>query len=175
MASVPLRWLIGMWGDQIFPDEWPVSQERFDSLNSQEFDRRLDDRNFWKIDDILGALNEVLEISRKVLVTTTVEQARSMTVQRRVHEQWELMRSVHPDGVSANPETGEMSLMDLVATFRHIQNEFYTHLFNIQRAKTALGIEPIVKLPDAGYHTAVGWDSEVPIRGAALSDIEQAP
>ena len=43
----------------------------------------------------------------------------------------------------------------------------------VQRAKIALGIEPIVKLPDAGYHTASGWDSEVPIHGAALSDFEQ--
>lgn len=173
MASVPLRWLIGMWGDQIFEDKWPVSQERYDSLNSQEFDRRLNDRDFWKIEDILSALDEVIGISRQVLIGTTVAQARSMTVERRVHEQWELMRSVHPDGVSENPETGEMSLMDLVATFRHIQNEFYTHLFNIQRAKTALGIEPIVKLPNDGYHTAVGWDSKVPILGAAVSDIDQ--
>ena len=172
MASVPLRWLIGMWGDQIFADGWPVSQERYDSLNSQEFDRRLNDRDFWEIDDILGALNEVLDISRKVLVGTTVERTRSITVERRVHEQWERMRSVHPDGVSENPETGEMSFMDLVATFRHIQNEFYTHLFNVQRAKIALGIEPIVKLPYSGYHMTNGWDSEVPELGAAASDIE---
>ena len=173
MVSVPLRWLIGMWGDQIFGDEWPVSQERYDSLNSKEFDRRLDDRVFWEIEDILGALDEVIGISRQVLVDTTIARARSIRVERRVHEQWKLMRTVHPDGVSENPETGEMSVMDLVATFRHIQNEFYTHLFNVQRAKIALGIEPIVKLPDAGYHTVSGWDSEVPILGAALSDFEQ--
>ena len=173
MVSVPLRWLIGMWGDQIFGDEWPVSQEHYDSLNSKEFDRRLDDRVFWEIEDILGALDEVIGISRQVLVDTTIARARSIRVERRVHEQWKLMRTVHPDGVSENPETGEMSVMDLVATFRHIQNEFYTHLFNVQRAKVALGIEPIVKLPDAGYHTASDWDSEVPILGAALSDFEQ--
>ena len=173
MVSVPLRWLIGMWGDQIFGDEWPVSQERYDSLNSKEFDRRLDDRVFWEIEDILSALDEVIGISRQVLVDTTIARARSIRVERRVHEKWKLMRTVHPDGVSENPETGEMSVMDLVATFRHIQNEFYTHLFNVQRAKIALGIEPIVKLPDTGYHTASGWDSEVPILGAALSDFEQ--
>ena len=173
MASVPLRWLIGMWGDQIFEDEWPVTQERYDSLNTQEYDRRLDDRLFPEIKDILSALDEVIGISRQVLVDTTIARARSIRVERRVHEQWKLMRTVHPDGVSENPETGEMSVMDLVATFRHIQNEFYTHLFNVQRAKAALGIEPIVKLPDAGYHTVSGWDSEVPILGAALSDFEQ--
>ena len=173
MASVPLRWLIGRWGDQIFGDEWPVSQERYDSLNSEEFDRRLDDRAFWEIKDILGALDEVIGVARQVLGDTTIERARSITVERRVHEQWKLMMTVHPDGVSKNPQTGEMSVMDLVATFRHIQNEFYTHLFNIQRAKLALGIEPIVKLPDGGYHMAVGWDSEVPILGAALPDFEQ--
>ena len=172
MASVPLRWLIGMWGDQIFEDEWPVTQERYDSLNSQEYDRRLDDRLFPKIKDILSALDEVIGISRQVLLDTTIERARSITVQRRVHEQWELMKTVHPDGVSENPETGEMSVMDLVATFRHIQNEFYTHLFNVQRTKIALGIEPIVKLPDGGYHMADGWDSEAPEFGAAASDIE---
>jgi len=172
MASVPLRWLIGMWGDQIFEDEWPVSQERYDSLNSREYDRRLDDRAFPEIEDILSALDEVIGISRQVLVDTTIERARSITVERRVHEQWKLMRTVHPDGVSENPETGEMSVMDLVATFRHIQNEFYTHLFNVQRTKIALGIEPIVKLPVGGYHMADGWDSEVPEFGAAASNIE---
>jgi hypothetical protein len=161
-----------MWGDQIFENEWPLTQERYDSLNSQEYDRRLDDRLFPKIKDILSALDEVIGISRQVLLDTTIERARSITVQRRVHEQWELMKTVHPDGVSENPETGEMSVMDLVATFRHIQNEFYTHLFNVQRTKIALGIEPIVKLPDGGYHMADGWDSEVPEFGAAASDIE---
>ena len=65
-----------------------------------------------------------------------------------------------------------MTRMDLVATFRHIQSEFYTHIFNIQRAKIALGIDPIVKLPDAGYHTADEWDSDVPQFGEAQRDIE---
>jgi hypothetical protein len=171
MASVPLRWLVGRLGDQLFGDNLPVSQERYESLNSQEFDRRLDDRIFRDIDDILGVVDEVMGIARQVLINTTIEQARSIIVQRTMHAQWKLMKSVHPDGISENPETGEMSGMDLVATSRHIQNEFYTHLFNVQRAKIALGIDPIVRLPDAGYHTADGWDSDVPEFGAARADI----
>jgi hypothetical protein len=172
MASVPLRWLIGMWGDQLYGDDLPLTAERYADLTSTEFDRRLNDRLFWNMDDILGGMDEELDVCRKVLIDTSVERARAITVQRRVHAQWELMRTVHLDGVSLNAETGEWSEMDLVATFRHIQNEFYTHLFNIQRAKIALGIEPIVKLPDAGYHKATGWDSELPSFGAARADIE---
>ena len=94
-----------------------------------------------------------------------------MVVQRNLTGQWGLMRSAHPDGISENPETGEMTGMDLVATFRHIQFEFYTHLFNIQRSKMALGIAPVVRLPDAGYHTIEGWDSTIPEFGAAASDL----
>jgi hypothetical protein len=172
MASVPLRWVIGRWGDQLFGDDLPMSNERFAAFDSSKFDRRLDDSVYWKIEDILGAMDEAIGISRRVLIDTSIEKARSMVVYRTPTEQWELMRTVHPDGISANPETGKMTGMDLVATFRHILNEFYTHLFNVQRAKIALGIEPIVKLPDAGYHTAAGWDSDLPEFGAARADIE---
>lgn len=49
-----------------------------------------------------------------------------------------------------------MSGMDLVATFKNIQNEFYTHMFNAPESKIALGIDPIVRLPGAGYHMASG-------------------
>ena len=172
MASVPMRWLIGVWGDQLYGDELPMTPERYATFTSTKSDRRLDDRLFFEIEDILGALEEVVDHAKNVLVATTIERARSVFVIRRMTDQWEAMRSVHPDGISENPANGEMTRMDLVATFRHIQNEFYTHLFNIQRAKIALGIEPIIRLPDAGYHTADEWDSGVPQFGAALQSIE---
>ena len=172
LASVPMRWMISRWGDQLFHDDRPAQmiKERYAAFDSAEHDRRLDDRVFWDIEDVLGALEEALVIVRQVLVDTTVEQARSMVVQRSITGQWDLMRVAHLDGISANPETGEMTGMDLVATFRHIQFEFYTHIFNVQRSKIALGVAPVVKLPDAGYHTVDGWDSELPDFGAAASD-----
>ncbi|MCH8229835.1 MAG: hypothetical protein IIA53_05850 [Chloroflexi bacterium] len=174
MASVPLRWLISRWGDQLFGNNMPmpITAERYATFDSAKHDRRLDDRVFWEIDDILGALDEAIVIARRVLTETTVETARSMVVQRSLTGQWDLMRSVHPDGISENPETGEMTGMDLVATFRHIQFEFYTHIFNIQRSKMALGIAPVVRLPDAGYHTVEGWDSGLPEFGAASGDLQ---
>ena len=171
VASVPLRWLISRWGDQLFGDDLPMSTERFATFNSADHDRRLDDRVFWDIEDILGALDEALVIARRVLIETTVEKARSMVVQRNLTNQWGLMCTAHPDGISKNPETGEMTGMDLVATFRHIQFEFYTHMFNIQRSKMALGITPVVRLPGAGYHTVEGWDSGLPEFGVAAGDL----
>ena len=147
--------------------------ERYATFDSADHDRRLDDRVFWEIDDILGALDEAIVIARCVLTETTVARARSMVVQRSLTGQWDLMRSVHPDGISENPETGEMTGMDLVATFRHIQFEFYTHIFNIQRSKMALGIAPVVRLPDAVYHTVEGWDSGLPEFGAAVGDLQK--
>lgn len=173
MASVPIRWLISRWGDQLYDDDrpMPMTMERYATFSSAEHDRRLDDRVFWKIEDILGALEEVLLIARRVLAETTVAVARSMIVQRPMTDQWGLMRRAHPDGISENPDTGEMTGMDLVSTFRHIQFEFYTHLFNIQRSKMALGISPVVKLPGSGYHTVEGWDSALPEFGAAAGEI----
>ena len=91
---------------------------------------------------------------RDVLVGTTVDRARSIVVQRRMTDQRPLIRTVHPDEISQNPETGEMFGMDLVATFKHIQNEFYTHMFNSPESKITLWIDPVVRLPDAGYHMA---------------------
>ena len=96
-----------------------------------------------------------------------------MRVQRPLTDQWELMRRAHPDGISENPETGERTGMNLVATFRHIQFEIYTHIFNIQRSKMALGISPVVRLPNAGYHTVAGWDSGLPEFGAAVADLSR--
>ncbi|MDP7673326.1 MAG: hypothetical protein QGI31_00645 [Dehalococcoidia bacterium] len=163
MASIPVRWLIGKWADQLFSDKLPMSPTRYAIFNSKQHDRRLDDQAFWRIEEILSALDEAISISKRVLINTTIQKARTMVVYRAPSDQWNLMRTVHPDGISADPTTRAMIRMDLVATFRHIQNEFYTHIFNIQREKIALGIEPIVKLPDAGYHKAIGWDSKMPV------------
>jgi len=163
MASIPVRWLIGKWADQLFSDKLPMSPTRYAIFNSKQHDRRLDDQAFWGIEEILNALDEAISISKHVLINTTIQNARTMVVYRAPSDQWNLMRTVHPDGISPDPTTGAMIRMDLVATFRHIQNEFYTHIFNIQREKIALGIEPIVKLPDAGYHKVIGWDSNMPV------------
>ena len=163
MASIPVRWLIGKWADQLFSDKLPMSPTRYAIFNSKQHDRRLDDQAFWRIEEILSALDEGISISKRVLINTTIQKARTMVVYRAPSDQWNLMRTVHPDGISHDPTTGAMIRMDLVATFRHIQNEFYTHIFNIQREKIALGIEPIVKLPDAGYHKVIGWDSKMPV------------
>ena len=152
VASVPLRWLISRWGDQLFGDEFPMpmTSERLATFDSDDHDRRLHDGVFWEVEDVLGA-----------------------RVQRPLTYQWELMRRAHPDGISENPETGERTGMDLVATFRHIQFEIYTHIFNIQRSKMALGISPVVRLPNAGYHTVAGWDSGLPDFGAAVADLSR--
>ena len=163
MASIPVRWLIGKWADQLFSDKLPMSPTRYAIFNSKQHDRRLDDQAFWRIEEILSALDEAISISKRVLINTTIQKARTMVVYRAPSDQWNLMRTVHPDGISPDSTTGAMIRMDLVATFRHIQNEFYTHIFNIQREKIALGIEPIVKLPDAGYHKVIGWDSKMPV------------
>ena len=163
MASIPVQWLIGKWADQLFSDKLPMSPTRYAIFNSKQHDRRLDDQAFWRIEEILSALDEAISISKRVLINTTIQKALTMVVYSAPSDQWNLMRTVHPDGISPDPTTGAMIRMDLVATFRHIQNEFYTHIFNIQREKIALGIEPIVKLPDAGYHKAIGWDSKMPV------------
>ena len=173
VASVPLRWLISRWGDQLFDDEFPMpmTKERYATFDSVDHGRRLDDGVFWEIEDVLGALEGSIAIARQVLVAITVARARSIRVQRSLTDQWGLTRRAHPDGISQNPETGEMTGMDLVATFRHIQFEIYTHIFNIQRSKMALGISPVVRLPDAGYHTVEGWDSWLPEFGVAVADL----
>ena len=170
MASVPLRWIISRWGEQLFDGELPITQDSYAAFDSAEHDRRLDDRVFYEIEDILGALDEAIAIARQVLIDTTIERARAIVVERTSTEQWGLMNKAHPDGISRNPTTGAIT-MDLVATFRHIQFEFYTHLFNVQRSKMALGFIPVVRLPDAGYHTVSGWDSASPEIGSASTDL----
>ncbi len=161
MASLVFRWLLVRWGDQLFANGKPISDDELQMLNSADHDRRLNDEAYGDIEDILGALDRAIELARGVLKTQTVESMRSMFVERSVTPQWELMARAHPTGVSA-PTDGNAPTMTLEATFRHMYYEHLTHLFNIQREKRTQGLITVVKLPNEGYWTIPGWDTSEP-------------
>lgn len=161
MASLTFRWLCIRWGETLFPNGGPISEKELQVLSSQDHDRRLDERVYFDIDEILSVVDRAVELARDVLKSHTVSEGRSLAIARNATDQWATMAKAHPSGVTVNDDgSGSLSLE---ATFRHIYFEHITHLFNIQRIKRALELPVIVKLPQAGYHTLPDWDlSEAP-------------
>ncbi len=155
MASVVYRWLLVRWRDQLFADGIPISEERLGHVNSTRHDRRLDEDVFYTPEQILGAMEEAMQIAQSVLRRVTVHEGRKMLVTRAPSPQWAMMTQAHPHGVTVTPDGGTLTLE---ATFRHMYFEYMTHMFNVQRIKRAQGLPAIVRLPADGYHTIDGWD-----------------
>ncbi|MDA1298142.1 MAG: hypothetical protein O3B04_09135 [Chloroflexi bacterium] len=156
LASLVYRWLLVRWRDQLFSDGIPVSDEELARLNSAGHDRRLDEGDFWELEQILGAVDGAMSLAQSVLRRVSVADGRRMVVSRAASPQWELMTKAHPNGVSVDASGG--GTLSLEATFRHMYFEYMTHMFNMHRIKRALGLPVIVQLPDEGYHTVPGWD-----------------
>jgi hypothetical protein len=156
MASLVFRWLCIRWGEALFPGGSPVSREELLQLSSTKHDRRLNDRVYHEMDNIIAANDRAIELARSVLKARTVADGRSLTVPRSVSAQWALMAKAHPNGVTVDASGG--GSLTLEATFRHMYFEHVTHLYNVQRIKRALGMPVIVKLPDDGYHMLMEWD-----------------
>lgn len=155
LASVVYRWLLVRWRDQLFSSGIPISEERLRQVNSERHDRRLDDDLFRTSEQILGAMEDAMQIAQSVLRRVTVSDGRRMLVTRAPSPQWAMMTQAHPHGVTVTPDGGTLTLE---ATFRHMYFEYMTHMFNIQRIKRAQGLPVIVRLPNEGYHTVPGWD-----------------
>ncbi|MDA0677531.1 MAG: hypothetical protein O2788_05935, partial [Chloroflexi bacterium] len=78
LASVVYRWLLVRWRDQLFADGIPITDERLGQVNSERHDRRLDDALFRTVEQILGAMEEAMQIAQSVLRRVTVSDGRRM-------------------------------------------------------------------------------------------------
>jgi hypothetical protein len=155
LASVVYRWLLVRWREQLFAGGIPITNDRLRQVNSERHDRRLDDDLFRTSEQILGAMEEAMQIAQSVLRRVTVGEGRTLVVTRASSPQWAMMTQAHPHGVTVTPDGGTLTLE---ATFRHMYFEYITHMFNMQRMKRAQGLPVIVRLPNEGYHTVPGWD-----------------
>lgn len=171
MASLVYRWIAERWAPQVFPDaDIPVSESELALIDSPDYDRRMDETVYWDLDKILDQVDAAVGMCRDIMTRITVGEARSMYVRRGGSDQWELMASAHPRGVSYSDD-GSPTTLDLEATFRHMYFEYTTHLYNIQRIKRALGMNAVVRLPNEGYWTLEEWDhTEAPF-GLAAAEI----
>ena len=159
MASGDFRWLLQRWGERLFPDGVPHVDD-LDSILSAEFDRRLDENVYWRIEDILAVLRRALDLSWSVLSRQTVASMRAQELPVNVGGlPW---AEVHPNGVRVDPTDPTKADVTLEATFRHRYFEYVTHLYNIQRLKRAQGLTARVTIPFEGYWAAKGWDRSEP-------------
>jgi hypothetical protein len=156
MASLIYGWLLGRWGDTLFPDG-NHSVADVPGLTASGFDRRLDDQRYWELPVILHALQEAIALTQRVLAQRNVGFLRSHTCLRDFPDHWRLMIHAHPTGITRTDEPDKL-VMSLEGTVRHIYFEETTHLYNIQRLKRAQGLATRIEVPHVGYWILDGWD-----------------
>jgi hypothetical protein len=160
MASLIYGWIIVRLGQTLFPDG-NHGIENIQSLTGSGFDRCLDDRRYWDLPVILGALQDGITLIQRVLAQRSVGFLRSHTIERTVGEHWRLMQQAHPSGVTLDAESSK-AVMTIEAILRHISFEETTHLYNIQRLKRAQGLSTTVEVPQVGYWVLDSWDRSEP-------------
>ena len=159
MASGDVRWLVGRWGDQLFPEGSPDIDDLEGILNSP-YDRRLDETRYWAVEDIVRKLREGIDLSRSILSRETVASLQAKELPNPRSGLW--ASKAHPRGVRPDPDHPDQVLISLEATFRHRYYEYLTHLYNIQRLKRAQGLEARVQVPFEGYWALPDWDRSEP-------------
>ena len=161
MASLIYRWLLVRWGNELFPDGNHGVTD-VDGLAQSAFDRRMDENRYFEIPVIMDKLRESLELAQSVLASRSVGWMRAKSIKASPFGQWELMRQVHPTGVTIFEDGSNEMSISLEATFRHMYFEEITHLYNVQRLKRAQGLAAVATLPQVGYWMLEGWDRSEP-------------
>ena len=154
------RWLLVRWGDTLFPDGGHGVQD-IRGLAQSDFDRRMDENQYWDLPVIMAQLQGGIDLARRVLADCNVGFLRNHTCQTNLSAESNLTKNAHPTGytISRDPDK---AVWTLEATMRHIYFEETTHLFNIQRLKRAQGLSAAVDLPKVGYWVLDGWDRSEP-------------
>ena len=64
------RWLLIRWGDTLFPDDGHGVQD-IQGVAQSDFDRRMDENQYWDLPVILGQLRSGIDLARRVLADRT--------------------------------------------------------------------------------------------------------
>jgi len=160
MASLIYRWLLIRWGDTLFPDGGHGVQD-IQGLAQSDFDRRMDENQYWDLPVIMEQLRGGISLARRVLAERDIGFLKSHTYTMDMSPQWGLMLKAHSTGFTVTREP-DKEIMTLEASMRHIYFEEITHLYNIQRLKRAQSLIAAVDLPKVGYWVVDGWDRSEP-------------
>ena len=161
MASGDVRWLVLRWGEQLFPNGATDIDDLDGTVNSP-YDRRLDEKKYWAVPDIMAKLREGLNLSQSVLAQETVGSLLSKEIEVPNDGARLQFSQAHPRGIRVNPDDSSLAFMSLEATFRHRYFEYLTHVYNIQRLKRAQGLTARVEVPFEGYWALPDWDRSEP-------------
>ena len=160
MTSLIYRWLLIRWGDTLFPDGGHGVQD-IQGIAQSDFDRRMDENQYWDLAVIMEHLQGGVNLARRVLAERNVGFLKSHTYVMDMSPQWDLMLKAHSTGFTVTREP-DKEIMTLEASMRHIYFEEITHLYNIQRLKRAQSLTATVDLPKVGYWVVDGWDRSEP-------------
>ena len=161
MASGDFRWFLIRWGRQLFPDGLEEVGDP-DSLSSPKYDRRLDEEQYWDVEDIKGKIREGLAMCWSILSSETVGSLRSKELEVGSGGPWANYPQLYPSGLRTDPADPSLAYVTLEATFQHRYYEHITHLYNIQRLKRAQVLDTKVEIPFEGYWALPEWDRSEP-------------
>ena len=156
MASVPVGWLVGRWGDTLFP---------CGGHRVQDFRSRTDSGLETPV--IMEELREAIDLTRSVLAERSVGFLRDHAYvaeespEWNQSPEWKLMLKAHSDGLAVTGDPAK-TVMTLEATIRHVYFEGIVDIYNIQRLKRAQGLQSVADLPRVGYWVVEGWDASEP-------------
>jgi hypothetical protein len=71
MAPGDFRWFLLRWGQRLFP-EVLANIGDLEGIANSSYDRRLDEKKYWAVDDILDVLRQGLELRQSILSGETV-------------------------------------------------------------------------------------------------------
>lgn len=151
------------WGDLFFKDREKPQPVDLKTMMTK-YDRRLDEEQFWKLEDILPHVENGINIARGILDRLDESDLQTITMDRvvppeaswptsndRICDLLEQTRKSHPTGIERDAADPNLWHMNAGYIFRHMVWETLTHLNTIQRLKKSQGLPVKVQIPKVGY------------------------
>ena len=161
MPSFVSHWLLLSWGEQLFPQGTSELGELAEYSRSS-IGSWLDEEKYKAFPTLLQKVDQSMQLAWYVLTRETVASLRQKEIPRRVVGSMLELALAHETGVRWDDNDADSYHITLEATFRHLNWETTTHLYNVQRLKRAQGLGATVDIPFEGYWALPDWDRSEP-------------
>jgi hypothetical protein len=125
-----------------------------------QYDRVLDERLFWRLEDLLDKVKLGVDWATQVVTTVPADTLQTATSRHRGTPFWRHVIQVLPRGAWVDEQDARFIHYTLEASLWMLYYEVLTHLYTIQRLKRAQGLPTCVAIPLVGYLTLPEYRGE---------------
>ena len=156
-------WWVKMWGKTLWPENPPEDPVDFTKAAPNQYDRRLDEEKYWKLDDLLPKFDEALAFSERAADGKSADELKAISITRSfkaellmgdtdlpVNRFWMHISTFHDEGLSQDPEDETKFTYTLAGMLRQMYWEALVHLRTIHRLKLKQGLTPAAQIPREG-------------------------